>query len=428
MLDADELAQAMKDKGLGTPATRASIIETLISRQYIVRKGKALLPTEKGIRLIDAIPVESLRSPQLTGEWEAHLAQMSRGEYPEERFMEEVRAYVREIVARVKVARPIENAVLEPQVVEEAPAEAAPGKSRKVASKGGKAAEGAVPEKPARAKKGAGAAPEEVDTDEGNLGRCPRCQGKVLSTGRGYQCQNVPARCAFALKPEIAGKALTASMVKRLLSKGRTTLLKGFVSPRSGVRFDATLILKPEGGIGFEFEPRAGTPEKSDTAPQSSGKKRKKSEPAGGETGAPALPLTASKGQSAPTPVPMGRQESVQQVLSASSVDLEGAVIPDTPGGTLGLCPLCRQGQVIAGRQAWGCSRWREGCRLRVPFECFGMKLSARQARFLLRGGRLGQTGEPGSDAGPGVPQVVLVLSPETNHCELRLLGASGGG
>ncbi len=80
-LDEKELSDAMKDSGLGTPATRASIIEVLLKREYIVRSGKNLEATEKGIRLIEVVHPE-VKSPAMTGQWEAHLKRIERGEAP----------------------------------------------------------------------------------------------------------------------------------------------------------------------------------------------------------------------------------------------------------------------------------------------------------------------------------------------------------
>ena len=77
-LDEKELSDAMKDSGLGTPATRASIIEVLLKREYISRSGKNLEATEKGIRLIEVVHPE-VKSPAMTGQWEAHLKRIERG-------------------------------------------------------------------------------------------------------------------------------------------------------------------------------------------------------------------------------------------------------------------------------------------------------------------------------------------------------------
>jgi len=105
-LDDEELKGAMKDCGLGTPATRANIIETLLKRSYVERKRNILQPTAKGIELIQSIEAETLKSPQMTGDWEARLERMRRGETPREAFMDGIRAFVTELVNRIKEQAP----------------------------------------------------------------------------------------------------------------------------------------------------------------------------------------------------------------------------------------------------------------------------------------------------------------------------------
>ena len=101
-IDDEVLKQAIKDQGLGTPATRANIIETLISREYVIREKKSLKPTEKGRVLIELLPSELLKSPRLTAEWEQKLAAIEKGKYSLMAFMAEVKqetvAIVKEIV------------------------------------------------------------------------------------------------------------------------------------------------------------------------------------------------------------------------------------------------------------------------------------------------------------------------------------------
>ena len=96
-LEEKELSDAMKDRGLGTPATRAAIIETLLRREYIVRKGRSLEATEKGIHLIDAVH-PAVKSPAMTGEWESRLRRIERGEAKLRDFMQGIEEYVREVV------------------------------------------------------------------------------------------------------------------------------------------------------------------------------------------------------------------------------------------------------------------------------------------------------------------------------------------
>lgn len=98
----ESMREAMKDSGLGTPATRAAIIEGLLSREFTARKGKAIVPTEKGIRLIESLQSEALKSPELTGDWENRLEKVRRGQLSPELFMESVREYTKQIVSQIK--------------------------------------------------------------------------------------------------------------------------------------------------------------------------------------------------------------------------------------------------------------------------------------------------------------------------------------
>ncbi len=103
-VDDEALRAAMKDSGLGTPATRAAVIETLIRRGFVARRRKQLECTDEGRALIASITDERITSPELTGAWEAKLARMSRGEYDPDRFMQEVRPYTRELIEAIRSA------------------------------------------------------------------------------------------------------------------------------------------------------------------------------------------------------------------------------------------------------------------------------------------------------------------------------------
>ena len=97
ILEEKELSEAMKERGLGTPATRASILETLIKRGYVVREKKTLVATDKGVKLIELVD-ERVKSPAMTGEWEARLKAMERGDEAFDAFMGDVETYVRDVV------------------------------------------------------------------------------------------------------------------------------------------------------------------------------------------------------------------------------------------------------------------------------------------------------------------------------------------
>jgi DNA topoisomerase-3 len=105
-LDDEALKGAMKDCGLGTPATRANIIETLLKRAFVERKRNILQPTAKGIELVQSIQAEALKSPQLTGEWEAQMERIRRGEAERAGFMAGIHTFVEEVVGQIKGAAP----------------------------------------------------------------------------------------------------------------------------------------------------------------------------------------------------------------------------------------------------------------------------------------------------------------------------------
>jgi DNA topoisomerase III len=108
-LEEKELSQAMKDSGLGTPATRAAIIEVLLKRGYVVRTGKTLEATEKGIRLIEVVHPE-VKSPSMTGQWEAYLQRIQRGAAPLKPFLEGIEKYVQEVTGKVRPNKPSNRA------------------------------------------------------------------------------------------------------------------------------------------------------------------------------------------------------------------------------------------------------------------------------------------------------------------------------
>jgi DNA topoisomerase-3 len=105
-LDEKELSDAMKETGLGTPATRAAIIEVLLKRGYVTRTGKSLEATDKGIHLIEVVHPE-VKSPAMTGQWEAFLNRIQQGEAQLDPFLERISEYVRSVVGRVSQTTPV---------------------------------------------------------------------------------------------------------------------------------------------------------------------------------------------------------------------------------------------------------------------------------------------------------------------------------
>ena len=185
-IEDEALRQAMKDCGLGTPATRAATIETLLKRKFVAREGKMLVPTDLGMGLLDALPVPSLASPELTGSWEARLHRIARGQEPRTTFMNDIASYVREVVTAIRGARPRPSGP--------PPTTARPAPPPK-------------PEAPPRA----AALP------------CPRCGSGALITGkRGWGCSRWREGCGFVIWFETAGKRLTEAQLEDLVRKGKT--------------------------------------------------------------------------------------------------------------------------------------------------------------------------------------------------------------
>jgi DNA topoisomerase-3 len=198
-IDDEALRAAMKDVGLGTPATRASIIETLLRRSYIARDKKDLVPTAMGIALVGFladIKVASLASAELTGNWEARLARIARGEDSRTAFMTDIARYVEDIIGAVRGAAP-------------PPISALPRSS--------------PPTRPPAPKPRPKRAPRtQAPVDIGAL-TCPRCkQGKLITGARGWGCARWREGCRFVVWFETAGKKLSPRQLHSLITKGKT--------------------------------------------------------------------------------------------------------------------------------------------------------------------------------------------------------------
>jgi DNA topoisomerase-3 len=198
LVEDEELRAAMKDSGLGTPATRAAIIETLLKRGFVVREGKQLVPTPMGIGLIDALPVHSLYSPELTGAWEARLARIARGQELRATFMGDIVRYVKEVVDAIRAAAPMAEVPLSPQL----------------AAKRGPAG----PRKPRKAKPAEVAKPEEKGFADLI---CPACkQGRIISGKRGWGCGRWREGCKFVVWFEEDGKKRSEADLRAIVAKG----------------------------------------------------------------------------------------------------------------------------------------------------------------------------------------------------------------
>ncbi|WP_123043105.1 type IA DNA topoisomerase [Cohnella candidum] len=230
-IEDEELRDAMKDSGLGTPATRAATIERLKQVGYIDMQGKKLMISRKGrtaIELIRGAGVELLASPEMTGHWERRLTEISRGQASAEKFMENVKRFAVQIVERVRGQR---QAAKDAFAAETKPAAAAKGKAATGSS--------------TRAKRAVPAATEKKPAPEGPSGTiasCPRpgCSGHIFMGRKGYGCSEYKTGCKFVIWKESFGRTLTDAQVRTIIEKGKTAKLK--VKDESG-EFEARLVL-----------------------------------------------------------------------------------------------------------------------------------------------------------------------------------------
>jgi DNA topoisomerase III len=307
LVEDDELRSAMEEKGLGTPATRAAIIEGLIREEYVHREGRELVPTPKAFSLLFALHmlgIVELASPELTGEWEHKLRLIEQGKLTREQFMKEIWQLVKSTVAVIKqgeIPDTVYATVPAPcpkcgGVVQEnyrkfqcqkcdfaiwkvtsgrewSPEEIAELIEKRVVgpltgfrSRQGRPFAAVVkltddlrPEFDfGQAAAGEGEEAPDFSAQE-PLGSCPKCGARVFEHGMTYTCEKAvgAARsCDFRSGRIILQQPVEREQMKKLLATGRTDLLTGFVS-KKGRRFKAFLVKTPDGKIGFEFQARA---------------------------------------------------------------------------------------------------------------------------------------------------------------------------
>jgi DNA topoisomerase-3 len=202
LVEDEELRAAMSEKGLGTPATRAAIIEGLLHEKYLLRAGKELQPTAKAfslMALLRGLGIPELIAPELTGDWEFKLKQIERGQLARTAFMQEIAAMTEAIVRKAKE--------------------------------------------------------HEHDTIPGEFGKletpCPKCGGEIRVTYKKFQCAN--EQCDFALWKIVAGRQFEIPEIETLIGSKRVGPLTGFRS-KAGRPFTATIILTPEHKAEFDFE------------------------------------------------------------------------------------------------------------------------------------------------------------------------------
>src|SRR6266511_286861 len=212
LIDDEEVREAMKESGLGTPATRAETIETLIRREYIERVGKDLQATPKGIQVVTMLEEHKLTSPELTGDWEHKLSDIEHGRGDREKFMKGIADFTKETVEQIAA---LDKEKLRPERVE--------------------------------------------------LGPCPRCgaeTGEIIrENSKAYGCTSWKSReepgCGFVIWKRVASRTLTPEIARQLIEERRTReVLSGFRS-KGGKPFRARLVLNDEDKSEFECPVRA---------------------------------------------------------------------------------------------------------------------------------------------------------------------------
>ncbi|MEJ7670522.1 MAG: DNA topoisomerase III [Casimicrobiaceae bacterium] len=310
-IEDDELREAMREKGLGTPATRAAIIEGLITERYIYRDGRELVPTAKAfslMTLLHGLGVPELFSPELTAEWEFKLAQMEHGKLAREAFMREIVAMTKHIVGQAKgfesdtipgdfatlaascpkcgsevhekykkfqcvnpdctfgLWKILAGRQIEPHEAEALIRDREIGPIEGFRSKQGR---------PFSAKlklsdafeiefdfgQGAGGDDDTEPPDfsgQEALGACPKCGSRVFELRNSYICEKAVGpdkSCDFRSGREILQRPVERGQMQKLLAEKKTDLLQ-FVSTRTRRPFSAHLVVQDDGKVGFEFAAR----------------------------------------------------------------------------------------------------------------------------------------------------------------------------
>ena len=326
LVEDEELRAAMSEKGLGTPATRASIIEGLILEEYLLREGRDLIPTAKAFDLLYALGkfgIDELRSPELTGAWEYQLKQMEQGRLRRADFMKHIVDTTEDLVNRVKQGtlsdEPISTLAvpcprcggridenyrkfactacdfalwkvvagrrLEASEVESLIGTRSIGPLQGFRSRMGRPFAAILRLRDDLGVEfdfgqGGGDAGEAEAVDfsgQESLGPCPKCGGGVFDHGMAYVCEHSVGetrRCDFRSGKIILQRPIEAEQVRKLLATGRTDLLHRFVS-KKGRPFSAFLVKGADGKVGFEFAPRGKAGAGEETAPRPRAPRRK---------------------------------------------------------------------------------------------------------------------------------------------------------
>ena len=320
LLDDEELADAMKDKGLGTPATRAQIIENLIAHKLVERERRDLVPTARAeslIRFLDALAIDALTSPSMTGEWEQKLRLIERKQLSRKTFMDGICAMTTQIVDKarnfveeevesheVDIPNPIDgsklietfraykskdgkfiiyktigNRKISEEEVRELVTKGKVGPLEGFKSKMGRPYTATLKLDENFAVKfqfgdnpdGTERRPENLE-DAPVVGKCPKsamglckCKtGELVETETAYVCRcpkGEERKCSFRLGKTMLSHTITRAEIESLTNTGKTPVIEDFVSKRTKKKFSASLVLDARGSISFEFTKRTGRAE-----------------------------------------------------------------------------------------------------------------------------------------------------------------------
>jgi DNA topoisomerase III len=338
LIDDEELREAMSERGLGTPATRAAIIEGLLNEGYLRREGRDLVPTAKArqlMTLLKGLDVQELTSPELTGEWEHKLKQIEQGALARQAFMREIAQITQIIVKRAKeydrdtvpgdyitlsapcpkcgsvvkenyrryactqcdfsIGKHPGGRTFEPVEVESLLTNREIGPLQGFISKMGRPFAAILRIDP-EYKLGFDFGQRDAEDTEpvdfsgsSALGHCPKCRANVYEHGMNYVCEKSvgPEKtCDFRSGKVILQQEISPEQISQLLETGKTSLLDGFISSRTNRKFKAYLALGEGGKVGFEFEARA--PKAGKTATKAASK-------IAGKTAAKTATKTATK-------------------------------------------------------------------------------------------------------------------------------------
>ena len=313
LIEDEELREAMSEKGLGTPATRAATIEGLIYEEYVHRNGRELQATAKAfslMELLNGLGIPELTKPELTGDWEFQLRQIQRKQISREKFMSGIADMTRHIVERAKkfeedtipgdfgmlktpcpkcggeihekykffqcinqkcdfqVWKTLCSRMFEPEEVEKLITEKQIGPLQGFRSKKGFPFAAVLKLTPEfkiefdfgndQNKDGEANAPVDF-TGKEPLGKCPKCGARVFDAGMNYLCEKAtgPDRtCTFRTGKIILQQEIAPEQIRKLLAEGKTDLLVKFISKKNNRAFKAFLSIGKDGKIGFEFPPR----------------------------------------------------------------------------------------------------------------------------------------------------------------------------